>query len=175
MKIFALVLIATFLISIASAAPPAPAPAPTDVSPPPLDVMLETVGGVGSKGACIYNRADMSPEALAQAPIMLRLTVKSTHAATTSATVSLKAEDMFGKPVAINGETQISVPLQKGEGLKDIAFKAPGPGYYLVYAEVHAGADTALASADFGLVPPPYPGVRPNSQFSTTGGEAPDD
>ena len=86
--------------------------------------------------------------------------------------MTLKAEDIFTKPVPLNGESQISVPLQKGEGAQDIPFNAPGPGYFQITASIQAGSDTATALADFGIVPPAHPGVRPDSLFSTTGGEA---
>ena len=93
--------------------------------------------------------------------------IKSTNNAATSASVSLTAEDIFTKPVAINGESQISVPLQKGAGAQDISFKAPGPGYYLLHTEVHAGEDTATGSTDFGVVPFAHPGLRPDSLFAS--------
>ena len=123
-------------------------------SPPPLDGTLEAVGAIGGS---IYNRADMSPEALAKSPIMLHLTIKSLNPAASSATVSLTAEDMFGKPVAINGETQFSMPLQKGAGQKEIPFKAPGPGYFQITASVQAGADTATVVGDFWHCASPTP------------------
>ena len=169
MKILASLSAAILLLSFAFAAPPAGAPAPTpaaaSISPPPLTGDLKPANAIGE---CIYTRADMSPEAFAKSPIMLLLTVKSTNPAATSATVSLSAEDMFSKPVVINGATQFSVPLQKGEGAKNIPFQAPGPGYFLLHAEIHAGADTATVSGDFGIVPPPHAGVRPDSLFSCT-------
>ena len=64
------------------------------------------------------------------------------------------------------------MPLQKGEGLKDIPFKAPGQGYFQITASIQAGPDTATAVGDFGIVPPPHPGVRPDSIFCTTTGQA---
>ena len=183
MKKSAVLLVLLSFLTLASAAknktssttPTTPAKPAAPVTPiveapaPPLDGALEAVGAIGKS---IFNRADMSPDALAKSPIMLHLTIKSTNAAATSATVTLSAEDMFSKPVALDGETQFSVPLQKGEGQKDIPFKAPGPGYFLVNAEVHAGTDTATISGDFGIVPPQHPGVRPDSIFSTTTGSA---
>ena len=180
MKIFTILLAATAFVFIAfsasakppkAAAPttPAPAvPAAATIPPPPLDCSLEAVGAIGKS---IFNRADMSPEALAKSPIVLHLTIKSTNIAAASATVSLAAEDIFSKPVAINGETQFSVPLRNGEGAKDIPFKAPGPGYFQFTASIQAGSDTTTATADFGLRFLPIPASGPIPLFCTTDGK----
>ena len=162
MKITAAFLATLSLFSLALGSPDAtPAPTAAPAPPPPLEVTLMPVNSAEG----IFTRVDLSPEGLAKTPVVLHLTVKSTDAAATNASVSLTAEDIFNKP--IDWKQQISVPLQKGAGAQDITFKAPGPGYFMVRAEVHAGADTVTASGDFGLVPPPYPGVRPDSFFAS--------
>jgi hypothetical protein len=113
----------------------------------------------------IFNRADVSPTGLTNSPVMLHLTVKTDDASSPTAQVSWTTEDIFGKPVG--EKEQASVNLQKGEGQQDLPFKAPGPGYFLVKASIQVGPDTASAWTDFGIVPPPYPGLRPDSFFAS--------
>ena len=109
-------------------------------------------------------RADLGAAALAQAPVTLHLQIAG--GAGGSAAVTLSAEDIFGKPVAWK-DTQ-TLPLgADGSGARDVAFRAPGPGYYLVRAVVKAGTATADATTDFGIVAPPYPGLRPESFFAS--------
>jgi hypothetical protein len=126
-----------------------------------LEVKLAPVGSAEG----IFNRPDLSAGALAQAPVMLHLTIRGADAAATTATVSWAVQDIFRQPV--NGKEQLSVDLKNGQGEQDISFRAPGPGYFQVQAEAQAGADTATVLSDFGMVPSPYPGVRPNSFFAT--------
>jgi hypothetical protein len=126
-----------------------------------LAVQLTPVGDAEH----IITRADLSPMGLANSPVMLHLTVKADDASASTADVSWTTVDIKGKPVG--EKEQASVDLQNGQGQQDIPFKAPGPGYFLVQATIQAGADTATAWTDFGIVPAPYPGLRPDSFFAS--------
>ena len=147
MKILALILVTAFaFLSLAPASPP--------------EVHLVPVGGAEG----IFNRADLSPQALANSSILLHLTVKTDTTAST-ALASWSTEDFFGQ--SVGEKEQVSIALKDGQGNVDISFPAPGPGYFLVQAQVQVGPDAASAWTDFGIVPPPFPGVRPDSFFAS--------
>lgn len=98
-------------------------------------------------------------------PILLRLTLKAQGDAARQVAVKLSADDIFGNPVSWKSE--LSVDLPAGKSVEQYVPFFAGPGYFEVHAEASAGEEKASAVTDLGVVPPPWPGVRPDSLFAS--------
>lgn len=113
--------------------------------------------------------------------VLLRLTIKPASHEAARAHATLTAQDIFGQPISWQEEAEID--LLAGERLagakpaddtpaggkpleRYIPFPA-GVGYYSIRAEVRLGGTTHIAWTDLGVVPSPYPGLRPDSFFAS--------
>ena len=75
-------------------------------------------------------------------------------------TLRLAAEDMFSRAVDWKEEFDVEIPAG-GKTVDRFVAGPAGPGYYSIRAEARVGGETRDAWTDLGIVPEPYPGVRP--------------
>ena len=113
----------------------------------------------------ITTRVDLQPASLVKTPVILHLALKGSGA-TTHADVIFTAEDIFEQPLDWKDKESVDLGAD-GYALKNVPFPPPGPGYFLIHAQVQAGNETAAAWTDFGVVAPPFPGKRPDSFFAS--------
>jgi hypothetical protein len=81
--------------------------------------------------------------------------------------IAFQVEDFFGHPVRDQiPEAVVHVTADKSK--KKLIFPLDfEQGYYSVAARSSEGDLVLTRSSDFGVVPPPYPGTRPNSLFAS--------
>ncbi|MCY3020710.1 MAG: hypothetical protein NTW87_16965 [Planctomycetota bacterium] len=103
---------------------------------------------------------------LAAGPVTLRTKARSTNGQAHSVEVRLRADDIFGKPVAWQPKLKLELPADGKEVEGEAALDA-GVGYYSISAEFSAGDAVLKRWTDVGVVPPYHPGLRPDSFFSS--------
>jgi hypothetical protein len=82
-------------------------------------------------------------------------------------TITFQVEDFFGNPVRDKiPELVVHVTADKSKEKLTIPLHF-GQGYYSVAAQSSEGDVVLTRSSDFGVVPTPYPGTRPNSLFAS--------
>lgn len=99
--------------------------------------------------------------------VRLSLTADGLDDAMDPLIVRLAVEDIFGRPVRSTGlpdEVRLSAD-DCASGLE--LCLEPGVGYFLITAVASVGGNDMRASVDVGVVPPPHPGIRPDSFFSS--------
>ncbi len=96
----------------------------------------------------------------------LRITAYATNGKAHQVAVRFRVTDIFDKPVAWNPAFTVSLPANGARVRKTIAF-VEGKGYFSIWVTFRQGAAKLMGWTDLGIVPPPWPGVRPNSLFAT--------
>ena len=80
--------------------------------------------------------------------------------------VSLAAEDISGKPVNWTRTASLDLPPAGTEVTQDFPFDMD-QGYYQILGQFKSGGEKVSHWTDLGIIPPPYPGVRPDSFFAS--------
>ena len=122
-------------------------------------IKLEPFGGAHR----IFTRSN-EPRASREAkPVLLRLSLRGADRAAVH--VTLGAEDLFGQRIDWKDELDVEIPA--GKTVERYLPFAADPGYYSIRAEARVGDKTRTAWSDLGIVPAPFPGVRPDSFFAS--------
>ena len=97
----------------------------------------------------------------------LEITAWSTDGKDHNVRTVFRVEDFFGRPAAGSlPEAVVHVTADKSKAKLTTPLEFD-TGYYSVVAECSEGETVLIRSSDFGIVHPPYPGVRPNSLFAS--------
>jgi hypothetical protein len=100
----------------------------------------------------------------------LKIGAWSIDSATHEVIVKFQVEDVFGKTALDGNELKLTLPADAALVESSIPFEA-GLGYFSVHAEFADRITRATKWLDFGVIPPPFPGLRPDSFFASNTGE----
>jgi hypothetical protein len=96
----------------------------------------------------------------------LKIGVWSTDHAAHEITARFQIEDIFGNPVPDRYELTVTLSADGKRVERTIPFET-GPGYFSLHAQFESGTNRLMRWLDLGVIPPPFPGVRPNSLFAS--------
>jgi hypothetical protein len=100
----------------------------------------------------------------------LKIGVRSIDGAVHELTIALEIEDIFGKTFSSRDEKRLMLPNSGEQVESTIPFEA-GTGYFSIQAQFADGLTNMTRWLDLGIVPPPFPGPRPDSLFASNTSE----
>jgi len=94
----------------------------------------------------------------------------STDGAAHDVNINLQTLDFFGQPANLGSSSvELHLLTSGSKSIKVLPLDAD-IGYYTLVAQCTENENTLTRTADFGVVWPPYPGIRPNSFFGSNVG-----
>jgi len=100
----------------------------------------------------------------------LKICAWSTDSARHEVTVRFQIEDIFGNPLPKRDELTLALPADGEQVERRIPFETE-LGYFSIRAQFGDGTTSVTRWLDLGVVPPPFPGPRPNSLFASNTSE----
>ena len=99
-------------------------------------------------------------------PVTLSVWASSANGKDQTISLKLSAVDFLGKTARWEKQVEIQAPANGAKTKQEISLEA-GPGYFSIQAEFSTATEKLERWTDLGVIPPPHPGLRPDSFFAS--------